>query len=231
MARSPNRLLASLPAPIFAAIEPHLKLAEIKVGDVIAETGSAVKHVYFPHSGAISLVVELNVGKMIETAMVGHDGVVNAASALNGKVSLNKAIVQMAGTASVIGVHKIRTITDEFKRFRSVLIHHEQILFAQSQQSAACNASHLVGARMCCWLLRMRDLADSDNLILTQKLLAQMIGVRQASVSLVAHALQKADLIKYKRGHIRILDLLGLKEGSCECYGSVKAHYDRLLVG
>jgi len=91
------------------------------------------------------LVVELNVGKMIETAMVGHDGVVNAASALNGKVSLNKAVVQMAGAASVIGVHKIRTVTDEFKRFRSVLIHHEQILFAQSQQSAACNASHHVG--------------------------------------------------------------------------------------
>ena len=96
-----------------------------------------------------------------------------------------------------IGVHRICTITDEFKRCRSVLIHHEQILFAQSQQSAACDASYLVGARMCCWLLRMRDLADSDNLMLTQKLLAQMIGVRQASVSLVAHALQKADLIKY----------------------------------
>jgi CRP-like cAMP-binding protein len=102
-------------------------------------------------------------------------------------------------------------------------------LFAQSQQSAACNASHTVEARMCRWLLHMRDFAGSDDLMLTQEFLAQMLGVRRPSVSIVASPLQKASLIKYSRGRIRVLDVKGLKKEACECYDTVKAHYDRLL--
>ena len=166
---------------------------------------------------------------MIETAMVGRDGVFNAASALDGKVSLNKGIVQLAGTASVLDVERLRVLADEYKIFRSRLIRHEQVLFAQSQQSAACNASHRVEQRMCRWLLRMRDLADSDDLTLTQEFLAQMLGVRRPSVSIIANTLQRAGLIKYRRGNIRLLDIGGLKEGSCECYATVKGQYDRLL--
>ena len=226
---SPNRLLASLPASVFAGVQPHLKLVELKLGDVLAEAGSAIKRVYFPHSGIISLVVELAVGQMIETAMVGRDGVLNGASALDGKVSFNKGIVQLSGIASVMEVDKLRSVADENKAFRSLLIRHDQVLFAQSQQSAACNASHSVEARMCRWLLRMRDLADSDDLTLTQEFLAQMMGVRRPSVSIVANILQKAGFIKYRRGNIRILDVAGLKDASCECYGTVKDHYDRLL--
>jgi CRP-like cAMP-binding protein len=226
---SPNRLLASLPASVFAGVQPHLKLVELKLGDVLAEAGSAIKRVYFPHSGIISLVVELAVGQMIETAMVGRDGVLNGASALDGKVSFNKGIVQLSGVASVMEVEKLRSVADENKAFRSLLIRHDQVLFAQSQQSAACNASHSVEARMCRWLLRMRDLADSDDLTLTQEFLAQMMGVRRPSVSLVANVLQKAGFIKYRRGNIRILDVAGLKDAACECYGTVKEHYDRLL--
>ena len=184
-----------------------------------------------PIPGVISLVVALNVGEMIETAMVGRDGVFNASSALDGKVSLNKAIVQLAGMASAIAVDPFRKIAREFEPFRSLLIRHEQVLFAQSQQSAACNASHSVEARMCRWLLRMRDLAGGDDLVLTQEFLAQMLGVRRPSVSLVANTLQKAGLIKYSRGNMRLLNIEGLKEGSCECYGVVKAHYDRMLSG
>ena len=166
---------------------------------------------------------------MIETAMVGRDGVLNGASALDGKVSFNKGIVQLSGVASVMEVEKLRSVADENKAFRSLLIRHDQVLFAQSQQSAACNASHSVEARMCRWLLRMRDLADSDDLTLTQEFLAQMMGVRRPSVSLVANVLQKAGFIKYRRGNIRILDVAGLKDASCECYGTVKEHYNRLL--
>ena len=226
---SPNRLLASLPASVFAGVQPHLKVVELKLSDVLAEAGSAIKRVYFPHSGIISLVVELAVGQMIETAMVGRDGVLNGASALDGKVSFNKGIVQLAGVASVMEVDKLRSVADENKAFRSILIRHDQVLFAQSQQSAACNASHSVEARMCRWLLRMRDLSDSDDLTLTQEFLAQMMGVRRPSVSLVANTLQKAGFIKYRRGNIRILDVPGLKDAACECYGTVKGHYDRLL--
>jgi CRP-like cAMP-binding protein len=224
-------LLASLSTAVFAAIKPHLKVGELAHGDVLAEAGSDVRRVYFPHSGVISLVVELNVGDMIETAMVGHDGVLNASPALDGKISLNKAIVQLAGIASAIEVDRIRKIAREFEPFRSLLIRHEQVLFAQSQQSAACNASHSVEARMCRWLLRMRDLAANDDLVLTQEFLAQMLGVRRPSVSLIANTLQKAGLIKYRRGNIRLLEIKGLQEGSCECYGTVKAHYERLLGG
>ena len=231
MAQSPNMLLNTLPAKTFAAIEPHLKTVELVHGEVLGEAGHSITRVYFPHSGVISLVVELSVGDMIETAMVGRDGALNISSALDGKVSLNKAIVQLAGAASTIDVDQLRKIVREFDAFRSLLIRHEQVLFAQSQQSAACNASHSVEARMCRWLLRMRDLAAAADLMLTQEFLAQMLGVRRPSVSLVANTLQKAGLIKYRRGNIRLLDIAGLNDGSCECYGTVKAHYDRMLAG
>jgi CRP-like cAMP-binding protein len=227
--QSPNRLLASLSAEVFAAIQPHLKLVQLTLGDVVAETGSTVTRVYFPHAGVISLVVEMESGQMVETAMVGRDGVFNAAAALDGKVSLNKALVQLAGSASMIDVDRLRLIADEHGSFRSILIRHEQVMFAQSQQSAACNATHLVEARMCKWLLRMRDLAESDDLTITQEFLAQMIGVRRTSVSVVAGTLQKAGLIKYRRGNIRILESAGLQKASCECYGTIKAHYERML--
>ena len=229
MSKSPNRLLASLPANAFSAISPHLKIVELKFGEVVAEAGSPIRQVYFPYSGVISLVVELDVGAMIETAMVGRDGVLNAAPALDGKVSLNKGIVQSAGSAGTIEVNRFRRLANEFEPFRSLLIRHEQVLFAQSQQSAACNASHSVEARMCRWLLFMRDLAGNDDLMLTQEFLAQMLSVRRPSVSIVASPLQKAGLIKYSRGRVRLLDVKGLEKRACECYGTVKAHYRRLL--
>jgi CRP-like cAMP-binding protein len=229
MAQSPNRLLASLPGKILAEIEPHLKPVELTHGAILAESGSTIDRVYFPHSGVISLVVELSFGDMIETAMVGRDGAFNAGSALDGRVSLNKAIVQVAGAGSTIDAEKLRSIANQHEPFRSILIRHDQVLFAQSQQSAACNASHTVENRMCKWLLRMRDLAQSDDLVLTQDFLAQMLGVRRPSVSIVANTLQRAGLIKYRRGHIRILDLAAVEEGACECYATVKSHYDKLL--
>ena len=229
MTKSPNRLLASLPANAFSAITPHLKTVELKFGDVLAEAGSPVRRIYFPYSGVISLVVELDVGMMIETAMVGRDGVLNATSALDGKMSLNKGVVQIAGSAGAIEVDLLRRLAKELEPFRSLLLRHEQVLFAQSQQSAACNASHSVEARMCRWLLHMRDFADGDDLLLTQQFLAQMLGVTRPSVSIVANALQKAGLIKYSRGRIRLLNVPGLKKGACKCYGTVKAHYQRLL--
>ncbi len=225
-----NRLLACIPSETLEAIQPWLKEVELKLGDVLAETGAVVRHIYFPHSGVISLVVDLSLGDMIETAMVGRDGVLNGTSALDGKVSLNRGIVQLSGLASAIDVERFRTITDDDKLVRSLIIRHEQVLLAESQQSAACNASHSVEARMCRWLMRMRDLADSNDLTLTQEFMAQMIGVRRSSVSIVASTLQKAGFIRYRRGNINIVDLDGLRSGCCECYETVKNHYDRLVL-
>jgi CRP-like cAMP-binding protein len=227
---SPNRLLASLPRAVFGTIKPDLKLVELSHCDVLAEPGGLVRRVYFPHSGIVSLVVELSVGDVIETATVGRDGVIGASSALDGRISFNKGIVQLAGVASVMGVERLRALTEENKRFRSILIRHEQVLLAQAQQSAACNASHSAEARMCRWLLRMRDLAG-ERLKLTQEFLGQMMGVRRSTVSLAANTLQKAGLIKYRRGNIEILDVEGLREAACECYATVAAHYRKLWKG
>jgi hypothetical protein len=230
MVQSKNRILNSLPQNIFAAVEPHLKHEELAFGALVAETDHPVDRVYFPHTGVISLVVEMLVGDMIETAMVGRDGVVNGTSALDGKVALHRGIVQVAGDASTVSPDALRTLANEFEPLRGLLIRHEQVLFAQAQQSAGCNASHTVDARMCRWLLRIRDLTGSDSMELTQELLAQMLGVRRSSVSVVAGTLQNAGFISYSRGHIRLLDIAQLEDGACECYQTVKGHYGRLLT-
>ena len=162
--------------------------------------------------------------------MVGRDGVVNGTAALDSKTALHKGIVQIEGSAATIGPDVLRSLAHEFDPLHSLLIRHEQVLLAQAQQSAGCNASHDVEARMCRWLLRMRDLTQSNDLKLTQEFLAQMLGVRRTSVSLVAGTLQKAGFIRYRRGNIHLVDVEQLQQGACECYETVKGHYARLLA-
>jgi CRP-like cAMP-binding protein len=229
--QSQNHLLASLPSADFELLRPHLKHIELAHEKVLFEAGDTVTHIYFPHSGVISLVVELADGQMIEAAMIGRDSLVGGSSALDGKIALNKGIVQIAGTASVLDVERLRKVAEASVSFRTTLIRHEQVLLVQAQQSAACNASHAVEARLARWLLRSRDLSGDDILQLTQEFLAQMLGVRRTSVTLVARTLQNAGLIKYRRGKVQIIDLEGLQDVACECYETVKAQYDRLLNG
>jgi CRP-like cAMP-binding protein len=173
--------------------------------------------------------VELSGGQAIEAAMIGRDSMLGATSALDGQVSLIKAIIQLPGHGETLEVPRFREVADRSPVLRTTLLRHEQVLFAQAQQSAACNASHTVEARLARWLLRSRDLSGSDTLGLTQEFLADMLGVQRSSVSPVAHSLQQAGLIRYSRGRIEIINLAGLRNASCECYGTVKAHYDRLL--
>jgi CRP-like cAMP-binding protein len=226
---SPNRLLASLPATDFESLRPHLRPVELVQGAVLVEAGSLLRQVYFPHSGIISLVVSLAGGDRIDVAMVGRDSIFGASAALDGRISVTNAIVQLPGTACVLDVAYLRKASEKSSVFRTTLIRHEEVLFTQAQQSAACNAAHSVVARLSRWLLCMRDLSESDTLPLTQEFLAQMIGVQRNSVSIVANMLQQAGVIRYSRGHIEITDLEGLKKTSCECYEAVKVHYDRLL--
>lgn len=230
MLRSQNLILSSLLPDVFAAIEPHLERTALNFSDVVAEAGERTHRVYFPLSGVISLVVQMRVGDMIETAMVGRDGVANATCALDGNVSLHRAIVQVPGEAETISPDSLRKLSRQFDSLQGLLIRHEQVLFAQAQQSAGCNASHTVEARMCRWLLRMRDLTGSDDLKLTQEFLAQMLGVQRTSVSVVAGTLQKAGFIDYRRGIVRLVDIERLKQGACECYGTVNTHYARLAT-
>jgi CRP-like cAMP-binding protein len=230
MSQSPNLILASLPQNIFAAMEPHLERVTLAFGDVIADVGEPVRRVYFPFSGVSSLVVPMSVGDMIETAMVGRDGVANATSALDGKVALHRGLIQVPGEGASISPNALQTLAHEFQPLQSLLIRHEQVLFAQAQQSAGCTASHTVEARMCRWLLRIRDLTGSDDMKLTQEFLAQMLGVKRTSVSITAGTLQKAGFIRYRRGNIHLSDIEQLQAGACECYATVKGHYDRMLA-
>ena len=168
MSQSPNRILNALPQDVFAAMKPHLHPVKLTFADVVAETDHSITQVYFPSSGVVSLVVDMSVGDMIETAMVGRDGVVNGTSALDGKTALHRGIVQVAGEAEKILPEALRKLATEHNALHAILIRHEQVLLAQAQQSAGCNASHTVEARMCRWLLRMRDLTGSDDLTLTR---------------------------------------------------------------
>ena len=227
--RSPNHLLQALPAAEIEALRPRLELVELVRETVLVEAGAPLTHVYLPHSGAISMMVRLSEGQTVGVATIGRDSVFDALATFGGGTSLTDAIVLLPGAASILDIADFQAAADRSVVFRTALARHEQALFAQAQQSAACNASHSVEARLSRWLLRARDLCDSENLPQTQEFLAQMIGVQRNAVSIVAHALQQAGIIRYSRGHIEITNLEGLRETSCECYQAVKAQYDRLL--
>jgi len=227
--RSSNYLLQALPAAEFEALRPHLEPAELAKETVLVEAGSRLTHVYLPHSGAISMMVRLSVGQAVAMALVGRDSVVGAATALDGGISLTDAVVLLPGDALILDVADFRAAAERSVAFRTALARHEQALFAQAQQSAACNASHSVEARLSRWLLHACDLCGGEKLPLTQELLAQMIGVQRNAVSIVAHALRKDGIIRYGRGHIEVTNLEGLRGTSCECYQAVKAQHQRLL--
>jgi CRP-like cAMP-binding protein len=231
MSQSSNFMLSSMPEADGALLRPHLRTVNLSQGAILYEVGDSIHQVYFPLSGVVSLVVPLASGETIEAAMIGRESLVGASSGLNGQHCVWKAIVQLAGTALVLDSERLRSLADTSPACRAALFRHEQLILVQAQQSAACNASHTVEARLARWLLRCRDLEGSDNLELTQEFLAQMLGVRRTSVSVVANTLQQAGFIRYSRGHIRILNLAGLQETACECYQTVKTQAERLLGG
>lgn len=227
--RSRNRLLAALPMEDFELLRPYLSSLELVQGSVLVAAGDRLTHVYFPHSGVISLVVSLTDGQMVEVAMIGHDSLFGGSAALDGQISLTDAVVALPGSASILDLDRLRAASEESASFRHLLTRHEQALFAQAQQTAACNAAHTVEMRLARCLLRMHDLTQVSVLQLTQDALAQMIGVRRNSASASAHALQEAGVIKYSRGKIQITDLDGLKTMTCECYKAVAVQYSRLM--
>jgi CRP-like cAMP-binding protein len=224
-----NRLLAQIEPDDFKRLEPFLKMTPYAQHSVLFEADQEIKHVYFPSGAVVSLVVALGSGEMIEAAMVGSDGIVGASAALDGRISLCRGIVQLPGDIIVCSLSGLKAAAMQSPALLSLLIRHEQTVYSQAQQSAACFATHHIHARLCRWLLRARDLSGSDTLNFTQEYLAEMLGVQRTSVTLVAHTLQAANLIKYSRGKIQILDVEALHEGACECYETVKRHYGRLL--
>jgi CRP-like cAMP-binding protein len=229
MPHKDNLLLASVSPSDMALLLPHLKMARVEQHQVLFEAGDKLEATYFPLTAIVSLVVGLSNGVTVEAAMVGRDGVVSASSALDGRIALNRGVVQLGGNVMVCAAASLKSAALQSDTFLSLVLRHEQALFAQAQQSAACMADHNVEARLCRWLLRARDLARSDTLQFTQEYLAEMLGVRRSSVTVVAHTLQQAGFIKYSRGTIRFIDVEGVQEGACECYETVKSVYQDLL--
>lgn len=226
-----NAILASLSASDAAALHPHLKSIHLSSRTILFDAGDVIEAVYFPTGSVVSLVVGLSTGEMVEGAMIGNDGMVGAAAALDSRMALTQAIVQLPGEAFVCNAALFKGVALQSEKLLSLLFRHEQALYAQAQQSTACMAAHDVQSRLCRWLLRARDLSGSDHLAFTQEFLAEMLGVRRTSVTVDAHALQHAGLIKYSRGKIQILDVDGLHESACECYEAVRLQYARLLGG
>lgn len=224
-----NHLLAALPAAEFDRIAPRLQEVSLKLGEVLYESGDQMTHVYFPTTAIISLLYIMENGATAEIGIAGNNGLVGIALFMGGETTSNRAVVQSAGDAVRM---KARDVQDAFSLggvFQSILLRYTQSLMTQISQTAVCNRLHSVEQQLCRWLLINHDQLQTDKLVMTHELIANMLGVRREGVSIAAHHLQEKRLIKYVRGTITILDRKGLESVVCECYKVVIDEYDRLL--
>jgi CRP-like cAMP-binding protein len=231
MLQSPavNRLLLALPGEVQKRLCPALMYLPFGLGDVIYEPGERMEHVYFPTSAVVSLIYTMGDGDTAEMGLVGNEGVVGVALFLGGHTTPNLAIVQVAGGALRM---KAQAFLEEFRRggaFQLALLRYTRALLTQVSQTAVCNRLHPIEQRLCRWLLMTRNRVPSDEILMTHEFIAHMLGVRREGVSAAAHHLQEAGLIRYRHGHIAILDRNGLEAAACECYRVVRSEFDRLL--
>ena len=224
-----NALLAALPQAEWQRWLPHLELVDVPLGQVLYESGSQMTHAYFPTSAIVSLLYVLEDGASAEIAVVGFEGIVGVSLFMGGETTPSRALVQRAGEVWRL---KASVMKDEFNRSGPVLhllLRYTQALITQMAQTAVCNRHHSLDRQLCRWLLLSLDRLDSNELAMTQELIANMLGVRREGVTQAAGKLHEAGLIEYRRGHIKVLDRKGLEERVCECYSVVKTEYDRLL--
>jgi len=193
-------------------------------GDRLAEPGAPIEYVFFPQSGLLSLVVELNTGEQIEAAMIGRDGALGASVVHGAPLWVSTCIAQIAGQGLCMDAADVVALAQRHQSLRSQLYAQEQYLLVQAQQMAACNARHHIPARLCSWFLRAHDIIGHGDLYVTQEFLAQLLGVQRASVSLIAGALQDEGLIQYRRGRLSILDKDGLSAKACGCHERLRNH-------
>jgi len=229
-----NHLLNSLAVSKYEHFFPHLELIEMPLGDVLYESGDEVRYAYFPTTCIVSLVYVMESGAPAEIAVVGDDGMIGVSLFMGGGTMPNRAVVRSAGHA-----YRLRAalLMQEFNRFggyrngalHDLLLRYTQTLLTQIAQTAACNRHHFVDQQLCRWLLLSLDRLHSNELITTQELIANMLGVRREGITEAAGKLQQAKLINCRRGRITVLDRQGLEERACECYQVIKAETDRLL--
>ena len=223
-----NQLLAALPAADLQRWLPKLEPVSLVLGEVLYESGATLSHVYFPTSAIVSLLYVMENGASAEIAVVGCEGLVGISLFMGGESTPSRAVVQSAGRGLRL---PSMTIKSEFKRapVLHLLLRYTQALITQMAQTAVCNRHHSLDQQLCCWLLLSLDRLPGNELVMTQELIANMLGVRREGVTEAAGNLQKAGLIEYRRGHLTVLDRPGLERRTCECYAVVKAEYDRLL--
>ena len=222
-----NHLLAALPTSVGHAL--RLKHQLLNKDQVLFDVREPIRQVYFPIDAVVSLLIPLSNGQTVETAMVGRDGVIGALAAFGAKHSASRAVVQVSGECLVSEVEALTSAIANIPELRSIIISHEQALLAHAQQSAACNATHKLESRLARRLLRAADLHGGHQLLLTHDYLAQMLGARRTTVTLIAQSFQDADMIRYRRGRIIVCDRAKLENVACECYRAVKSNYEALL--
>ena len=224
-----NKLLAALPAKDYKRLSPHLEPVPLELKTVLHEEGAAVRHVYFPGEGLVSLLVVTRTGAASEIGLVGNEGMVGLPALLGLDSAPGREIVQMSGTGVRVKAGLIRA---EFRRggaFQDLLLRYAHVLFTQVSRSTACIASHHSKERLCRWLLMTHDSAPGDEFVITQEFMAMMLGVTRPVVTRAAAALQREKLIRYSRGKMTMLDRRGVEASACECYAAVKEEYKRVL--
>jgi CRP-like cAMP-binding protein len=229
--QSPNRnhLLAALPTAEFDRLVPHLKPVDMLLGDVLYEPGGQMQHAYFPTTAIVSLHYVTASGASAETAGVGNEGVVGISLFMGGDTTPSSAVVQTAGHAYRLNSGVLKREFDRGGLMQRLLLRYTQALITQMTQTAACNRHHSVEQQLCRWLLLTLDRLPSNELVMTQELVASMLGVRREGITEAAGNLQRAGLIRYRRGHIAVLERSGLEAAACECYAVVKKELVRLL--
>ena len=224
-----NHLLAALPDAEWQRWLPQLERVEMPLGQVLYEAGGMLSHVYFPTTAIVSLLYVMENGASAEIAVVGNEGIIGISLFMGGDSTSSRAVVQSAGLGFRL---KAQIMKDDFNRAGPVLhllLRYTQALITQMAQTAVCNRHHSLDQQLCRWLLLSLDRLRGNELVMTQELIANMLGVRREGVTEGALKLQQAGLIRYARGHITVLDRDGLEKRSCECYAVVKKEYDRLL--
>ncbi len=224
-----NHLLAALPAAEWKRWQPHIETVELPLGKVLYESGTQLSHVYFPTTAIVSLLYVMEDGASAEIAVVGNEGIVGISLFMGGGTTPSRAVVQSAGGGFRLRADLMKVEFDRAGPVMHLLLRYTQALITQMAQTAVCNRHHSLDQQLCRWLLLSLDRLRGNDLVMTQELIANMLGVRREGVTESALSLQKAGLIRYSRGHITVLDRAGLEARTCECYAVVKKEYDRLL--
>lgn len=225
-----NQLLAALTPQEFARLSEHLALVPLPLGEVLYESGGQLQHAYFPTTAIVSLHYIAESGASTEIAGVGNEGVVGISLFMGGDTTPSSAAVQTAGHAYRLPRHLFKEEFDRAGPISNLLLRYTQALLTQMTQTAVCNRHHTVDQQLCRWLLTTLDRVPSGQLVMTQELVANTLGVRREGITAAAGKLQHAGLIRYRRGHIAVLQRAGLEARSCECYAVVKNEYSRLLA-